>query len=96
MKEYINYEAILDKIFAEGDLWQHRTFRTVLDPFSNEYGETTFEKKIEILEKVVKSGEDLNFLINDYKKCYIEQNRMDIAARVEMALILLLQHKLKN
>jgi hypothetical protein len=96
MESENNYEARLDRIFAKGHLWQHRTFRTVLDPFSSEWNETTFDKKIEILEKVVQSGINLKFIIKDYKRCYIEQNRRDISIAVETALITLLQHKLKK
>jgi len=94
MEDENYYEARLDKIFAKGHLWQHRTFRTILDPFSSEWNETIFEKKIEILEKIVQSGENLKFLIHDYKKRYIEQNRRDIAVSVEDALISLLQFNL--
>lgn len=94
MKEYINYETRLDRIFAKGYLWEHRTFRTILDPFSSEWNETTFDKKIEILEKVVQSGTNLKFIIEDYKRCYIEQNRRDIAVSIEDALIYLLQFNL--
>jgi hypothetical protein len=88
------YEARLDKLFGKGSLWKHRTFRTVLDPYSSEWNGTDFEKKIEILEKVVASGEDLNVLIKDYKERYNEQNRKDISSSVESALIMLLKYKL--
>lgn len=95
MEDENYYEARLDRIFAKGYLWEHRTLRTVLDPFSSEWNETTFDKKIGILEKIVHSGENLKFLIDDYKRRYLEQNRRDIAIAVETALILLLQYKLK-
>jgi len=88
------YEARLDKIFSKGSLWKHRTFRTILDPFSSEWSDTDLDKKIEILEKIVASNEDLVVLIKDYKTRYNEQNRKDISSSVERALAILLQYRL--
>jgi hypothetical protein len=88
------YEARLDKIFSKGALWKHRTFRTILDPYSSEWNHTTMEKKIEILERVVSSGENLVVLVADYKGRYNEQNRHDISNRVEEALTAILQNML--
>jgi hypothetical protein len=90
------YEARLDKIFTKGALWNHRTFRTIFDPFSSEWNDTNYDKKIQILEKVVASGEDLHELIIDYKQRYNEQNRHDISGSVEYALIELLKYRLKK
>jgi len=88
------YEARLDKIFGNGSMWKHRTFRTILDPFSSEWNGTDYNKKIEILEKVVAAGEDLEMLISEYKERYDEQNRKDISSSVESALTKLLQYRL--
>lgn len=88
------YEARLDKIFANGSIWKHRTFRTILDPFSSEWNGTDYNKKIEILQKVVSSGENLEVLISEYKERYDEQNRKDISSSVESALTKLLQYQL--
>jgi hypothetical protein len=94
MKEDNYYEARLDKIFGNGSMWKHRTFRTILDPLSSEWNGTDYDKKIEILEKVVAAGEDLEVLISDYKERYDEQNRKDISSSVESALTKLLQYRL--
>lgn len=94
MEEDNFYEARLDKIFGNGSIWKHRTFRTILDPFSSEWNGTNYDKKIEILEKVVAAGEDLEILISDYKERYDEQNRKDISSSVESALTKLLQYRL--
>jgi hypothetical protein len=94
MKDDNFYEARLDKIFGNGSLWKHRTFRTILDPFSSEWNGTDYDKKFEILQKVVAAGEDLEILISDYKERYDEQNRKDISSSVESALIKLLQYRL--
>jgi hypothetical protein len=88
------YEARLDRIFGNGSFWKHRTFRTILDPYSSEWSETAFDKKIEILKKIVASGECLELIISDYKQRYDEQNRKDISSCVEEALIILLKHQL--
>lgn len=90
------YESRLDKIFSKGSLWKHRTFRTVFDPFSSEWNETDYEKKIEILKKVVAAGEDLEILIRDYKNRYHEQNRREISSSVETALAKLLEYQLEK
>lgn len=68
------YEARLDRIFGKASIWQHRTLRTVFDPYSAEWAETDYGRKIEILEKVIASGENLEMLILEYKVRYIEQN----------------------
>lgn len=96
MEEEENYyESRLDRIFGNRPNWTHRTFRTILDPYSSEWNDTTMEKKIEILEKVIASGESLDGLIRDYKERYDDQNRKDISSVVEEALITLLEFRLK-
>lgn len=94
MKDDNFYEARLDKVFGRGSMWKHRTFRTIFDPFSSEWNMTDYNKKIEILEKVIESGENLEDLISDYKERYDEQNRKDISLSVESALAKLLQYRL--
>lgn len=96
MAKPIDYEARLDKIFSEGRLWKHRTMRTVFDPLSSEYSDTSLDQKIEILKKIVNNDFQLRRLISDYKERYIEQNRRDIASEVEKSLVVLLDHILKD
>ncbi len=96
MEDNNTYEARLDKIFGNGSMWKHRSFRTILDPFSHEWSYTNYKEKIEILEKLVASGEPLLSLILAYKLRYYEQNRDDIATSVEFALIQILQYQLKK
>ncbi|MEY4111344.1 MAG: hypothetical protein RLZZ46_1700 [Bacteroidota bacterium] len=90
------YEERLDNIFGKGTMWKHRTFRTILDPYSTEWNQTDYAKKIEILETLTAAGEDLEILIRDYKERYNKQNRKDISSSVEHALILLFQYKLSQ
>ena len=96
MTQSTDYEARMDKLFIQGRLWKHRTLRTVFDPGSSEWDSTTMKQKIEILKSVIESGEELDELIFDYKDRYREQNRQDIASRVQEAVILLLNFNLKE
>ncbi len=98
MVEDINdyYGERLDKIFGRGSTWPHRTFRTILDPYSNEWEGTSMGRKIEILEKVVEAGESLEMLIFNYKCRYIEKNRKDIAGCVDTALARILEYQLRK
>jgi hypothetical protein len=95
MNEYEDYEARMDKIFANGRLWNHRTLRTVFDPPSSEWGNTTMQQKVAILKKIVENGENLYGLIDDYKDRYREQNRYDIANQTGNALAFIIEHILK-
>jgi hypothetical protein len=47
----MHYQEKLDSIFGKGSLWRHRTLRTVFDPFSSEYDNTSIDEKLEILKK---------------------------------------------
>lgn len=90
------YEARMDKIFGKGSIWSHRTLRTIFDPFSSEWAKTNYERKIEILEILIASGESLELLVDEYKDRYKTQNRIDIASSVDEALAMLLTYKLTN
>ncbi len=87
------YERRLDKLFGKGTIWKHRTFRTVLDPYSTEWTLTSIEKKLNYLELLINSGEDLAQFISEYEDRYLEQNRRDIAMSVKDALIILFLNK---
>lgn len=94
MLEPLHYEARMDAIFNKGRIWKHRTMRTVFDPYSSEWGKTTYGEKLVILERVVAAKESLEELIYDYKERYREQNRIDIANSVEEAFVKLMQYRL--
>jgi hypothetical protein len=95
MYKHEDYEARMDMIFANGHLWKHRTLRTVFDPPSSEWGNTTMHQKAAILKKIVENGENLYSLIDDYKDRYLEQNRRDIANETGNALAHIIDHILK-
>ncbi len=44
----MHYQQKLDQLFGKGTIWQHRTLRTLLDPDSYEYTETTAKLKLRI------------------------------------------------
>ncbi len=90
----INYCEIVDKALGH-NMSQHRTLRTCLDPGSNEWDETTMEKKIEILKKV-SVVKDLQFIFLLYKKEYEEMNKPHVAKRLEDGLTEILKYVLKN
>ena len=48
-----HYQEIVDEIF--GSYYQHRTLRTLFDPYSHEWNDTTIEKKLIILKKILDS-----------------------------------------
>lgn len=67
MKEH--YQDIVDEVF--GSMYRHRTFRTLFDPNSSEWDETTTEKKLEILKKLLASNKaTLDEILNGYKHFY--------------------------
>lgn len=83
----MHYQEKLDKLFANGRLWKHRTFRTVFDPYSSEYDETTITQKVEFLGKCVYSGISLSVLIEGYKEFYVEENKQGVINSLEDGLI---------
>lgn len=66
-----HYQDKIDSIF--GNYWKHRTLRTCFDPASSEWQDTSIEKKIEILRKLVESGEPLEYWIDGYTHFYEEE-----------------------
>lgn len=93
----LHYEERVDRIFTSGmaDLWEHRTLRTIFDPLSNEWSETEMEEKLQIVETITSSGENLNILILEYKDRYLAQGRKDIAEAVVMGLAEMLEFSVK-
>lgn len=91
----MHYQDKLDNIFAKGSLWKHRTLRTIFDPFSSEYDETTINEKLEILKKIKDNEIELSELIDDYKEFYLEENKPNVIKSVEYGLRILLVNALK-
>lgn len=91
----MHYQQKLDKIFGKGSLWKHRTLRTLFDPFSSEYNQTTMEKKLEILNTIRESGIDINELIDEYKEFYTEENKIHVVDVADEGLEILLKEETK-
>ena len=92
----MHYQEELDKIFADRELWKHRTLRTVLDPFCTEYKYTSLSQKIEILKKCIDNDLDLQELVDSYKDFYYNENKNEVPKSVELGLINLISEIFKN
>ena len=91
----MHYQQKIDKIFGKGSLWKHRTLRTLFDPNSSEYNQTTMEKKLEILQKIKENNIDLPELLNDSKEFYKEENKIHVVDIAEEGLEILLKNTTK-
>ncbi|WP_276975857.1 hypothetical protein [Flavobacterium filum] len=85
----MHYQQRIDNIFAKGDLWKHRTLRTLFDPHSSEYNQTTMERKLEILQTIKDNGIDLVNLLDEYKEFYTEENKIHVVDVAEEGLKIL-------
>lgn len=74
----MHYQQRIDNIFTKGNLWKHRTLRTLFDPHSSEYNQTTMERKLEILQTIKDHGIDLDNLLDEYKEFYTEENKIHV------------------
>lgn len=88
-----HYQEIVDEIFGKN--YQHRTLRTVFDPYSNEWSETNINKKTEILQIILTSQKiTLAQLIEGYKYYYTEElkNKAHVISSIEDSLICIIQN----
>ena len=88
----MHYQQKIDKIFGKGSLWKHRTLRTLFDPNSSEYNQTTMDKKLEILKKIKDNNIDLTELLNDYKEFYTEENKIHVVDVADEGLEILIKN----
>lgn len=91
----MHYQQKLDKIFGKGSLWKHRTLRTLFDPNSSEYNQTTMDKKLEILNTIRENKIDLNELLDEYKEFYTEENKIHVVDVADEGLEILLKEETK-
>ena len=89
----MHYQQKLDEIFGKGSLWKHRTLRTLFDPLSSEYNQTTMEKKIAILRTIRENGINLTELLYDYKEFYTEENKIHVVDVADEGLEILLRNE---
>ena len=91
-----HYQEIVDEVF--GSMYTHRTLRTLFDPASSEWDDTTISKKIEILKTLIDSekitlAQILSGYINFYKNELA--NKAHVVDSLENGLAILLTHALK-
>jgi 2-oxoglutarate dehydrogenase complex dehydrogenase (E1) component-like enzyme len=90
-----DYQTLVDELF--GSNYRHRTLRTVFDPYSTEWTETSIDEKVNILKKILSSKRTtLQDLILSYKKFYTDSltNKKHVVDSVENALTILLEKAL--
>lgn len=92
----MHYQQKIDKIFGKGSLWKHRTLRTLFDPYSGEYNQTSMDKKIEILNTIRENKIDLNELLDEYKEFYIEEDKPHVVDVADGGLELLISEETKR
>ena len=88
----VHYQEKIDKIFGKGSLWKHRTLRTLFDPYSSEYNETTMDKKVEILKTIIGNKLNLKELILEYKEFYTEENKIHVVDVADEGLEILMKN----
>lgn len=83
-----------DLLFNMGNLWCHRTLRTVFDPYCAEWDDTDMTEKIFILQKLLNHGEDLEMIFEEFKNYYRHSTKPYVAndahkglARIAQALL---------
>jgi len=86
----------LDNIFNNGSMWQHRTLRTVFDPFSSEWNDTDMDNKISILQKIIHSGENLEKVFEEYKLYYRNESTKPYVADDAYKGLLMITQSLLN
>lgn len=91
-----NYQERLDEIFGKGSLWKHRTLRTLFDPLSNEYNQTTMEKKLEIMRVMRENEMDLNEVLSGYKEFYTEENKRHVVEIADEGYEILIRLEKEN
>jgi len=94
----MDYRQRMNLIFTgSSDLpWQHASLRTLFDPVSHEWSETTMVEKADILRTIIAAGESLWLLVGEYQEDYRNYGREDIVDEAVHGLSDLLEHVLKQ
>ncbi|MBK8674524.1 MAG: hypothetical protein IPN93_16540 [Bacteroidetes bacterium] len=96
--EFLHYQKYLDKLFCNGNLWKHRTFRTVLDCGSTEWNQTSIEKKIEFIQKITEQDNlfhSFGAIVSEYRIYYLEGKKQHVINNLEETLEILYNSALK-
>ena len=92
-----HYQDIADEVF--GAPYRHRTLRTLFDPGSSEWDNTTIDKKIEILKKLLDSNKiTLEEILRGYKHFYRNElsNKKHVIDSLTDGLAILLSNTLEQ
>ena len=92
----MNYQQKLDDIFGNGKLWKHRTMRTVFDPYSAEYNQTSIKKKLEIVKIITSNNIEITDLIREYKTFYRKENKQNVIDSLEEGILILFSNLLSE
>lgn len=86
--EKLHYHYRADALFGKNGPWNHRTLRTFFDPLSSEWRETTRERKLEVLDKLIASDYPLANWLDDYENYYRHESvgRAYVVKEVDSAL----------
>lgn len=90
-----HYQEIVDEVF--GSFYKHRSLRILFDPGSSEWNETTVEKKLEILKKILASYKiTMEQLISGCKNYYQHElaNKDHVLKSLNSGILILLQNAL--
>ncbi len=90
-----NYSEKIDKIFGASN-YQHRTLRTIFDPYSSEWNDTTMEQKVEILKKIINSEESIDKIIMGYQLYYKMENKNHVADTAYTGLLPIITYLLSD
>lgn len=93
-----HYQEIVDEIFGFSN-YKHRTLRTLIDPYSTEWSQTTISEKLTILKKILDSGEiSFEALLMSYKFYYSSElaNKKRVVDSIEDGLARLLIGAIKS
>ncbi len=84
----LHYHYRADVLFGKNGSWSHRTLRTFFDPLSAEWRETTRERKLEVLEKLIESTYPLVDWLKDYEHYYLHESvgRAYVVQEIDSAL----------
>lgn len=91
MSNTLHYQDLMDRIF-DSPCFRHRTLRTVFDPGSHEWNQTTMEEKIALIKKILENKLSIEFILAHYEMHYREEGRDDIARNAKRGLAHILQY----
>ncbi len=92
-----HYQEIVDEVVGQNSA--HRTLRTLFDPGSFEWSETSMDEKLDLLKKILNADKiSLPSLIFDYTLYYKKESngRGYVADALPEGLAILLQYAIKK